>query len=405
MNILLVSYWGETAPCGVRVHYMALAQELRELGHCVTIVTPNTLGGLRRRMLGGLQRLLALPGPGAEHVARELWYYAMIYAAVPREVHFDLVNAHDVGSGAAVHRALGGRVPVVVTGHASEHPAEEIIRRNELQGAAARFIRRWYAWLLPHTQYFIGVSDNLLSTFRAFLPSALLTRRIYGGSSFAQPPTTEAPAEVLFPDRHLVINVGYLDTNKNQRYLIEVARELRPLRPDFMVGLVGKGAEEDALRAQIAEYGLENHVVLLGYHSSVVPLLRQASLYVHAAHRESLGLALVEAIMAGTPVLAPATGGIPEVLGATPEALFAPGLPPAQLAQQVHQLLADCPARTALHARQHAYATEHFSLRRIAQHTLQFYHDTLHHFRSAAPTHQAAPAVLSSTTPVASSLS
>ena len=76
MNILFASYWGETAPCGVRVHYMALADELRRQGHHVDIITPNSLQGPRRWLLGGLQRMAA--GLVGEEVARELWYYGML---------------------------------------------------------------------------------------------------------------------------------------------------------------------------------------------------------------------------------------------------------------------------------------------------------------------------------------
>ncbi|MCB2407988.1 glycosyltransferase family 4 protein [Hymenobacter lucidus] len=399
MNILFASYWGEQAPCGVRVHYMALAEELRRQGHRVDIITPNSVRGLRRRVLGGLQRLVAtVAGP---EVARELWYFAMLWAAVPRAVAYDLVNANDVGSGAAVRLALQSRIPVVVTGHASEHPAEEIIRRNQLTGGPARFIRRWYAWLLPQTQYFIGVSDYLLNCFRPYLPDDCTTRRVYGGSPLPAS-ASELPAEPLFAGRPVLLNVGFLDANKNQRYLIEVARELRHLRADFVVALVGKGPEEAALRQLIADYDLTDHVALLGYHPTVLPFLRQATVYVHTARLESLGLALVEAVLAGVPVLAPATGGMPEVLGATPEALFAPATEPAVLARHLHQLLADPASRALLHSRQYAHATACFTLPRMAAHTLGFYHEVL--TSSAAPSHQAAPAPVLSSTHVASPL-
>ncbi|TGE29288.1 glycosyltransferase family 4 protein [Hymenobacter metallicola] len=402
MKILFASYWGETAPCGVRVHYMGLAAELRHQGHQVDIITPNTVRGLRRRVLGGLQRVLAvIAGP---EVARELWYFAMLWAAVPRHGRYDLVNAHDVGSGAAVRQVLGEAVPVVVTGHASEHPAEEIIRRNNLTGTAARQIRRLYAWLLPQTQYFIGVSDYLLNCFRPFLPDDCLTRRIYGGSSLPEPtPATEAPLlRQQAGGQPVLLNVGFLDTNKNQRYLLAVARELRRLRTDFVVVLVGKGPDEAELRQLIADYDLADHVRLLGYHSQVLPLLRQATLYVHTARLESLGLALVEAVLAGVPVLAPATGGIPEVLGATPDALFAPATEPAVLAQRLHHLLADPARRSELHARQYAHATAQFTLPRMAAQTAAFYQEILALSSAPSPAHQDAPAPVLSSTHVAS---
>jgi glycogen(starch) synthase len=401
MKILFASYWGETAPCGVRVHYMALAAELRRQGHTVDIITPNTLQGPRRRLLGGLQYLLV--GLVGEEVARQLWYYAMLRAAVPGQTRYDLVNANDVGSGAAVRRVLRDTVPVVVTGHASEHPAEEIIRRNALSGYRARFIRRLYAWLLPQTRYFIGVSDYLLNCFRPYLPDDCVTRRIYGGSSLPElPPQAPATLPARFAGRQVLLNVGFLDTNKNQRFLIEAARELRHLRSDFVVALVGKGHDEELLRQLIADYDLADCVVLLGYHSSVLPFLRQATLYVHTARLESLGLALVEAVLAGVPVLAPATGGVPEVLGATPEALFALSSGPAALARRLHELLADPAGRIQLHSRQYAHATACFTLPQMAAQTAAFYQDVLSHFHAPALSHHADSASVHLSTQVAS---
>lgn len=388
MKILFASYWGETAPCGVRVHYMNLAAELRRQGYTVDLVTPNTLQGPRRRLLSGLQQLVAATmGP---EVALELWYYAMLYWAVPRGTPYDVVNAHDVGSGAAVRHALGGRVPVIVTGHASEHPAEEIIRRNALTGRSASFIRRLYARFLPRAQYFIGVSEYLLNCFRPYLPDDCLTRRIYGSSPLpAAAAGAPPPPDPRFRGRAVLLNVGFLDANKNQRYLLAVARELRRLCSDFVVALVGQGPQEENLRQLISAYDLTDHVVLLGYQAEVTPFLRQATVYVHTARLESLGLALVEAILAGAPVLAPATGGIPEVLGATPEALFAPATEPAELAQRLHRLLLDPTARQRLHARQYAHALAGFTLPQMAAHTAGFYHEVLTHFHAPAPSHPA----------------
>jgi glycosyltransferase involved in cell wall biosynthesis len=145
------------------------------------------------------------------------------------------------------------------------------------------------------------------------------------------------------------------------------------LRQDFVVGLVGRGPDEDSLRAQIAADDLTEHAVLLGYHSNVAPLLLEADLYVHTALSESFGLVLIEAIAAGVPALAFALDGTQEVLAATPEALLDPAAPAAALAQHLHALLADDEARRQLHARQYAFATAHFSAAKLVANTLDFF--------------------------------
>jgi glycosyltransferase involved in cell wall biosynthesis len=59
---------------------------------------------------------------------------------------------------------------------------------------------------------------------------------------------------------------------------------------------------------------LERHVVLAGFRTDLPELLPGLDVLAHPAEREGLGLALVEAASAGVPVVACATGGVPDVV-------------------------------------------------------------------------------------------
>jgi glycosyltransferase involved in cell wall biosynthesis len=57
---------------------------------------------------------------------------------------------------------------------------------------------------------------------------------------------------------------------------------------------------------------------MLGYRSDANALLAAADLFVHLPRHEGFGLVLLEAVAAGTPIVASNVGGIPEVLARTP---------------------------------------------------------------------------------------
>ena len=383
MNVLLTSLQVPGAASGVRVHYERLAVLLRTQGHRVTLVTQDDLRPWVRRAIGAVRRGLGLlPGRLGGRIGLELGNVAEIFCAIDRRQHYDVVNAQDVSSGWAARLALRDRVPVVVTGHYNDHPGEEVVKQLGLSPGswAARFEVRWYNFLLRHTRFFLAISDYALRLSQPFLPPNARTAVVHNGvdmAAFAASPTGTSPTgpnlRALFPGRAIILNIGQLEPRKNQRYLLAVAAELRHQHTDCVTVLVGTGEDEALLRTRIAELGLANHVVLLGYHAEVAPLLHAADLYVHTATRENCPYVVIEALAAGCPVVALAAGGSPELLAATPEASVAQGTHPAALARQLAELLASPAARHDLQTRQYAYARPRFDVATMVRNTVAFY--------------------------------
>ena len=381
MNILLTSLQVPGAASGVRVHYERLALLLRAQGHSVTMVTQDDLRPWRRRAIGVGRRVAGLFGALGRRVGLELGQVLEIYFAIDRRQPYDVVNAQDVASGWAARLALRGRVPVVVTGHYNDHPGTEVVQQLSLppRGRAARFEVRWFNFLLRRTRFFLSISDYALRLTEPFLPPDGQTAIAHNGVDMAafapgaHPPGSAPDLRARFPGRPIVLNIGQLEARKNQRYLVAVATELRQLHPGCVTVLVGRGEDETLLRELIIQQGLENDVVLLGYHSEVAPLLHAADLYVHVALRENCPYVVIEAIASGCPALALVAGGSPELLAATPEASLPQATPPAALAAQVAALLADPAARRDLQQRQYAYARARFDRMAMVENTLAFY--------------------------------
>lgn len=100
-----------------------------------------------------------------------------------------------------------------------------------------------------------------------------------------------------------LINVGSFTDNKNQKFLIEVARVLKERHTDFELHLLGDGVNRHNVAALAKAYNIEHAVYMHGNVSDVETYLWQANIYLHAALSEAMGLTLVEAMAAGLPVV------------------------------------------------------------------------------------------------------
>lgn len=142
-------------------------------------------------------------------------------------------------------------------------------------------------------------------------------------------------------DDRVVLTVGRLSKEKGHKELLEAFGSVKKRYPDPRVRLLvaGDGPELAALQVQRKNLGIEPDVVLAGYQSQVWPLYQMAELFVLPSHSEGSPNVLLEAVAAGTPVIAAAVGGIPEMVVDRNEALLVPKMAVGALADALHELL------------------------------------------------------------------
>lgn len=110
----------------------------------------------------------------------------------------------------------------------------------------------------------------------------------------------------------VVGTIGRLDTPKNYHILLQAVSQLR--HPKMRLLIIGGGPLEGVLRDQIATLGLGDRCVLTGWRSDARQLIQGCDIFVNTSLRETFGLVLVEAGLAGLPLVAPAVDGIPEIV-------------------------------------------------------------------------------------------
>lgn len=116
-------------------------------------------------------------------------------------------------------------------------------------------------------------------------------------------------AELGVSDNDFVLlSVGELQDRKNQRVVIEALHMLN--NPNIYYWAVGKGELFPEYLEMIKKYGLEKNVFLLGFRTDIMELCNAADCFVHPSVREGLGIAPLEAMAGGLPLISSYVNGI-----------------------------------------------------------------------------------------------
>lgn len=151
-----------------------------------------------------------------------------------------------------------------------------------------------------------------------------------------------APAQLPSgPEGEAVLFVGALRREKRLPDLVRAFARVARERPRAHLVLAGDGPEEGAIRAAISAAGLEGRAHLLGKRTDVPALLRAARVFVLTTESEGLSNALLEAMAAGTPIVATDVEGNRAVVESEREALLVPLEDEAALARALSRLLED----------------------------------------------------------------
>ena len=106
---------------------------------------------------------------------------------------------------------------------------------------------------------------------------------------------------------YVVISVGELNDNKNHQVII---RALQTLPDTVKYIVVGKGVLEDQLKSMTSELDLSGRVIFTGFRTDVKELLYTADCFAFPSKREGLGIAALEGMSTGLPVIGHEIGGI-----------------------------------------------------------------------------------------------
>jgi glycosyltransferase involved in cell wall biosynthesis len=265
----------------------------------------------------------------------------------------DLVHTHLVH--ADVYGALNTRT-LVSTKH----------NDDPFRAGAFRFVERALARRAARV---VAITDSLrrFQMERVGIPARKLVTIHYGLDELP-PAWGTNPADDVPADARVLLAVCRLERQKGLDVALRALAAVRSRHPDVELVVLGEGPERDALDALAGELGMP--LRLLGRVPDVAAWLRRATMLVHPVRWEGFGLAVLEAMVAGVPVVASRVSSLPELVADGETGVLVEPDDPAALAAGIERVLA-APAQLGAAGKQRAAAE--FSVARMADATVALY--------------------------------
>ncbi|MCL6554171.1 MAG: glycosyltransferase family 4 protein [Firmicutes bacterium] len=363
LHVITLSEWGGAQAC-----VLALARGMRDAFEiCVACGAGGRLvqrlrqEGIRTVEIPALRRH---PHPVADLVA--LWQLVRLM----RDERFDLVHCHSTKAGllGRIAARVAGVPAVLFTAHGwafagGWHP---VVRALAVlaERVAARLATRIICVSEHDRQCALRAGVGVPAQVVVIRPGVEPTAWSLGDSAttrhLSQPCTVVTVSRLASPKDPLTLLDAWDAVPGGHRLL-----------------LVGDGPLRRVVEVRISRGGQAGRVQLLGTRDDIPALLRSADIFVLSSRWEGLPLAVVEAMMAGLPVVATAVGGIPETVLHGETGLLVPPGDAHALASALHRLLQDADLRRRMGEAGRRRAMACFTQQRMVDATVALYRQIL----------------------------
>lgn len=350
-----MSPYSLTVPGGVQQQVLGLARSLRAKGHEVRVLGPcdgpppdafvTPLGNSLPTAVNGSIAPLAPDASAALRTIRAL-----------NDEAFDVVHVHEpLVPGPSLTALLVKMAPVVATFHSAG------------ESAAYRTFSRQLKWVASRIDIRVAVSKDAVELAQRYIGGdyEVLFNGIELGD-YSSPSTTPRENAIFFIGRH--------EERKGLSILLEA---LSKLPPDVRLWIASDGPQTAELKTRFAS---DSRIEWLGRISDAEKISRMSRASVFCApslHGESFGVVLLEAMAAGTPVVASNLDGYRNVATDDETALLVETGNVASLASALARVLVDprLAARLTANGREHA---QRFSMDALADRYIEMYERALH---------------------------
>jgi glycosyltransferase involved in cell wall biosynthesis len=317
---------------GTEAQLMEIAEHLDPERFAVTVVALKGEGAIAKEMRKRGIKVVALNGAGKMDARVFFRFFSLVRAEQPDVIHSFLPLANYVGM--IVGRMLG--ISVLIASYRGVEQQRSkfwvwgdrlVVRLAQATTCCSDAVRQSVIeWFGGDTSKYITIYNGI--DVERFHRVSTLTKSDLGL-------------------REGIATIGTVcrldEPTKGLAVLLKGIAQLNQISniPPFQLLLVGDGPSATSLRRLSEELGLTEIVVFAGLRCDVEQILPLLDLFVLPSLSEGFGIALVEAMAAGCPVVATAVGGIPEVVQTGRTGMLIPAGDSKALTEALADLLKD----------------------------------------------------------------
>lgn len=151
-----------------------------------------------------------------------------------------------------------------------------------------------------------------------------------------------------YRSHYRILYMSKIESKKGIFDVIDSVQDVIKKIPNVTFLFAGDGPDKEKLKLLCCEYGLEDHVKLMGYvqEKKKATFLSRGDIFLFPSqYDEGMPYSLIEAMAAGLPIIATTMGGVPDVIEDRVNGFLIPSQHPEQLAQATIKLLSNSKAR------------------------------------------------------------
>lgn len=355
---------------GAPLHVLQLMEHMKKQGHMVGLVAAPEPRLMQEAKSLAVQ---VFPNP---HFVRPVKPYKDIRALKPvfqaiKAFQPDLVHAHSTKAGYAARLSSAIlRKPVIFTAHGWAFTEGRSPWSRRLLSLAERLAAKV-------TTKIICVSEHdlrLALQFNVARPDQLVViHNSIDPQPFLQADGAKIRQQLELEETPVLIFVNRLAPQKDPLTLVKAIRDL----PSVKLMMVGDGSLRSEVERFIHDNGLASRVILTGKRWDIPNLLAASDVFVFSSRWEGLPYAIIEAMVAGLPVVATRVGGVPELVEDGITGFLVPPKDPKALAEAIQKLLDDPDLRCRMGQAGRKKALKEFTLERMLVETQRVYEEIL----------------------------
>ncbi|MCQ6282559.1 glycosyltransferase family 4 protein [Bacillus sp. EB600] len=303
---------------------------------------------------------------------------------------YDIIHTQDIFSTRLLSRVKPKNTPLIASIHgciATEyliHRDRSFIYNNHIPNSNHHF-----DWKYKYWQEYSGATSSditivatnwlnnlLINGFN--VPPQQLTIIPYGQDISEFDKKMEETSPVISPPgKTVIVCPARLAFIKGHKILIQTLEKLKQQRNDWVCWLVGDGNLRNELKLMTKRLNLEQNVKFLGVQKNIPAILKQADICVLSSLQESFPYAIMEAQLAGLPVVVSDAGGLPETVVNGQTGFISQKGNSDSIYMNIRQLMENKEMRNAMAANARLWAIQKWDLETMVDRTLDIYEQVI----------------------------